>query len=50
MKKVSFKKEKLSHANVDHIAHQVNVTGVGAHRNKKKTIHRKAKYKKIVND
>lgn len=27
--------KKTKKANVDHIAHQVHVTGVGAHRNKK---------------
>lgn len=32
-------------ANIDHIAHQVNVTGVGAHRNRK-AYTRKPKHKK----
>jgi hypothetical protein len=32
-------------ANIDHIAHQVGVTGIGAHRNKKKYT-RKKKHKK----
>lgn len=35
---------KKSKANTDHIAHQVHVTGVGAHKNKKKYT-RKVKYK-----
>ena len=35
-------------ANVDHIAHQVNVTGIGAHKNKKKYT-RKKKHKKLDN-
>lgn len=39
------KKRKSKRANTDHIAHQVNVTGVGPHKNKKKQIPRKRKYK-----
>ena len=39
------KKKQRPKANVDHIAHQVNVSGVGAHKNKKKIIPRKQKYK-----
>jgi hypothetical protein len=32
--------------NLDHFAHQVHVTGVGPHRNKKKELPRKSKHKK----
>ena len=28
--------KKKKRANIDHIAHQVNVSGVGAHKNKKR--------------
>lgn len=38
-------KKKPKKANVDHIAHQVHVTGTGAHKNKKKVIPRKQKHK-----
>ena len=36
----------MKKANTDHIAHQVNVTGVGPHSNKKKYT-RKQKHKKL---
>jgi hypothetical protein len=39
------KNKKKRKANTDHIAHQVGVTGTGYHKNKKKTIPRKRKYK-----
>lgn len=39
------KKKTKRKANIDHIAHQVGVSGVGAHKSKKKTIPRKQKYK-----
>lgn len=40
-------KKKYKRANVEHFAHQVQVTGTGAHKNKKKTIPRKQKYKGV---
>lgn len=42
MKKVK-KPQKQKKANTDHIAHQVGVTGVGAHKNKKKYSRAKSK-------
>ena len=45
--KKTVKKKKHKKANVDHFAHQVGVSGVGAHKNKKKTIPRKKKYKGV---
>lgn len=34
-------------ANINHVAHQIHVTGIGAHKNKKKQIPRKKKNKAI---
>ena len=38
-------KKPKKKANIAHIAHQVNVTGTGAHKNKKKVLPRKQKHK-----
>ena len=46
MKKKRIKKPKR--ANINHIAHQVGVSGVGAHKNKKRVIPRKRKNNKGV--
>ena len=42
--------KKRKRANIDHIAHQVNVRGVGPHQNKKKYNRKKSKkkYKKTI--
>ena len=44
------KTKKPKKANINHFAHQVGVSGVGAHKNKKKTIPRKRKNNKGVCD
>ncbi len=36
--------------NIDHFAHQVGVSGVGAHKNKKKSLPRKTKHKKNLRE
>lgn len=45
MKRETKPQKKKIRANTDHIAHQVGVSGVGAHKNKK-AYTRKTKYKK----
>lgn len=41
-------KDKKKRANIDHVAHQVGVTGVGAHKNKKKEANKYLGRKKVV--
>lgn len=41
------KNKKVKRANVDHFAHQVQVSGVGVHKNKK-AYTRKAKHKQVL--